>query len=233
MKTMMMMNTWTLLLAVTTLPSVAGVKHCRCESDDENLYSRRQLALEIHGNFHSVKIDGQGYYIVDGVRILPPTECEQHEGKLEKNDGHSNIFNFGSSFFGSRRLDNIFSRGGSIRGAETNAESSVFFSCDAGVVESPPSGTGMPEDVEKFLLLELAKPKFVMDKTGNLMKDTPEEPFLHETNDGTPYLVESEIECSKLPMSVRLNPRAIPFHCRCPKNVKPTYLHTECHGSTH
>ena len=221
---------WLLIVALLSTASVA-TQECRCESSNEDFYSHRRLTHEIHADnahFESVKIDSAGYYIVDRIRVVPPIECDYHKSlqdkmakeKDEKNVHYHNIFSF-------ETVNNVFSRAkGTVRGATQKEE---IFDCDEHTVSTPPKHTGMPKDIEKFILHELEKPRYEMNEKNQLVKVTPVVKNLHTREDGTPYLVESELDCGSLPLPVRLNYRALPFHCRCPSNVNPDELPVECH----
>ena len=218
-------QSWIQLLIVATLSSAAAATQmCRCESNGEDFYSRRRLTHEIHADnahFESVKIDRTGYYIVDGVRVVAPTECDYHRtlhAQIEEDEKEDRSM---FSYFFSHST-------GTVRGVEAQKE----FVCDTHTIKTPPQHTGMPESVEKFLIQELQKPKYVMDDHNNMVKVDPVVPSLHKRQDGTPYLVESELECESLPLAVRLNYKAMPFHCRCPENVEPAQLPAECQDST-
>jgi hypothetical protein len=63
---------------------------CRCEKRKEKLYNRRRLrgGDEKHRNLETFQ-DSQGYYIVDGIRVLPRDDADCKGAKKRKN---SNIF---------------------------------------------------------------------------------------------------------------------------------------------
>jgi hypothetical protein len=61
---------------------------CRCEKKKENLYNRRLRGFdENHRNLETFQ-DSQGYYIVDGIRVLPLDD----EDCVGENKRKSNIF---------------------------------------------------------------------------------------------------------------------------------------------
>ena len=226
----MFISTMSALISLIILFSLASlaaaVEHCRCESKGEDLYSRRRLTrvLQSDHGFHSVKIDRNGYYVVDKHRVLPPLECEQHRRSHAVNKGGvveqlRGVFSYWASRLG-------------VRGT-SNDDLSRTFPCDSLTVNSPPHGSGLPETEEAFLLAELRKSKFVVNGESNLVREPPIEFNMLTRSDGTRYLAESELDCEKLPLSVQLNQKALSYHCRCPENVNPNMLPDECYDKHH
>lgn len=204
----------------------AVVEHCRCEVNGEDLYSRRHPThvLESELGFHSVKIDRNGYYIADGYRILPRFECDHHRRLHHMHQEEESVE--------ARGFFSYWVSQWSVRGAN-NKDFPLVFSCDLFTVSTPPHGSGMPPTEEAFLLAELRKSKYVLDGDGSIFTSkTPFEFTMNTRPDGTHYLIESELDCEKLPLSVRLNRNALPYHCRCPENVNPTGLSDECHDKS-
>ena len=76
------------------------------------------------------------------------------------------------------------------------------------------------KEVEELILKEYAKPRFAMDDSGQLKKQIRNAPQLHTRSDGSTFLAESELDCETLPLSIRMNRRALPFHCRCPDHIE-------------
>jgi hypothetical protein len=212
-----------LLIIAAISSKTAAVEQCRCASKTEgNLYARRRLTHELqtaHG-FQSVKIDSVGYYIVNGVRVVPPIECEHHrtlQAQAAEDEAEARGF-----------FSNLYARAG-VRGS---AQPQEIFLCDTHTIRTPPTHSSMPLEVEKFLLHEQTKDSFVLNEENILVKAAPVAPSMHQEQDGTSFLVESEIDCQSLPKAILFNRRAIPFHCRCPTNVDTRSLPKECHSHT-
>ena len=55
---------------------------CRCEASWEDFYSRRleegrrELQQFYHYDYNTVDVDGNGHFVVEGVVVLPSSECE-------------------------------------------------------------------------------------------------------------------------------------------------------------
>lgn len=89
--------TLTLVLAVLLIGEAAAAKKCRCEAKYEDFYDRRR-GLTSGDNSHrdlggqdsyqygGAYEDDEGYYVVDGVRVLPKSDsaCDTR--------GHQNYF---------------------------------------------------------------------------------------------------------------------------------------------
>jgi hypothetical protein len=212
-----------LLIAAALSSTTAAVEQCRCTSAKEgNLYARRRLAHELHAEhgFQSVKIDSAGYYIVDGVRVVPPVECEHHrnlQAQAVEDEAESRGF-----------LEQLLAR----VGFGSMAEPEEVFLCDTNTVRTPPTHSGMPLEAESFLLHELTQEYFVLDHNNQLVKESRPAPKVRQDQEGTDFLVESELDCESLPKAVWFNRRALPFHCRCPSNVDTRTLPLECHDRT-
>ena len=222
---------WISILLATVFSATNAVDRCRCETEHENYYERRRQTQELQQELSSISvhIDNRGYYLVDGVRVLPPAECPH-----PKSRGGETMFSISTLFSHRRRglsgtpFDNLFvPSGGGLRGQQ--ASSPATFACDSQVVATPPALTGVPVSIEEYILQEYSKPRFIMDlASGELKRETRTVPFQHTRSDGSKFLVESELDCSTLPLSVRMNRQALPFHCKCPSHVPISLLPSEC-----
>jgi hypothetical protein len=211
-----------LLIIAAISSKTAAVEQCRCASKTEgNLYARRRLTHELqtaHG-FQSVKIDSVGYYIIDGSRVLPPIECEHHQtmqAQAAEDEAEARGF-----------FSNLYVRVG-LRGGAQQQEG---FLCDTHTIRTPPTHSSMPLEVEKFLLHELIKDSYVLNEENILVKAAPMALSMYQDETNS-FMVESDIDCARLPRSTWYNPRSIPFHCRCPTNVDSRTLPKECHDHT-
>ena len=137
-----MLQTRIYLLLLLILASAANatitVDHCRCTSKNEgNIYERRLQAhqLQVQHGHESVKIDSSGYYVVNGVRILPPAECEYHHDLLLEGEDDDNLSQH--------------------TGLRTSGKLPEVFVCDTLTTRRPPSRSSMPKNVEAFLRKQL------------------------------------------------------------------------------
>ena len=86
--------------------SLSQTKFCRCQADFENFYRRRLRVGDTDRQLYDVKIDSDGYYIVDGIKVL---DCKVAPSSLagasvsatnteESNPKKDNIFSILSNF---------------------------------------------------------------------------------------------------------------------------------------
>lgn len=216
-------KTWiALLLLAASSSAVATVEQCRCETQSEHFYSMEAPELS------SSSKDAKGYYIVDGIRVLPPDECRQHEEQTPHKEtvaSKETLFNVANTLFGKRKLGSVFdglftqhtdmSEGG-LRGSvsQSLAVTTDIFDCDssslAGVKSTPLSSLTTTSTSASTGFGSIDE-----SRKGKL------DAIVMQNSD-------AQVDCSKLPLAVRLHQKELPLHCLCPPNVDPASLPPVC-----
>lgn len=210
-----------LLLLLTAFAALTvdaePVSRCRCEEEGESFYKDRlepdfieeSLGLEED----SVSVDDNGWIVIDMVKIVPREMCppqfarhlrELKKGMNKKNNrknvkNGNNSGNNGNSNDGNNGNDNVFGDN--------------VFHCEAAFATDKPKRGKLDDKTDKFLTDLFNRGDWDFDETGKLV-EIPGRRMRYGT------IKEEEVDCSDLPLQALLNPRAVPFHCRCSNDVR-------------